>query len=97
MGDKILFKLQPYRQLTIADRRHQKLLSKYCEPFSVLQRIGSVAYKLALPPDYRLHLMFHVSNLKKFYAGQDVNVSPLPLSPPEIFAHQSLAILDSRA
>ena len=43
-----------------------KLAPKYCGPFEVLDRIGSIAYRIALPTSTRAHNVFHVSLLKKY-------------------------------
>ena len=36
---------------------------RYRGPFEVIERIGTVAYRLALPPTYECHDVFHVSQL----------------------------------
>ncbi|XP_066341079.1 uncharacterized protein [Miscanthus floridulus] len=64
VGDKVFVKIQPYVQSTLAPRANQKLSFKFYGPFEILERIGSVAYKLLLPPSTAIHLVFHVSHLK---------------------------------
>ena len=41
-----------------------KMAPRYCGPFEVLSKIGPVAYHLALPPNIKVHNVFHVSLLK---------------------------------
>jgi hypothetical protein len=50
VGDSVYLKLQPYVQSSLAPRAHQKLSLHYFGPYKVVERIGSVAYKLELPP-----------------------------------------------
>lgn len=48
-------------------------------PFEILQQIGSLAYKLDLPPSATIHPVFHMSCLK-LKLGEHVTV--LPALPP---------------
>ena len=43
-----------------------KFTSRFCGPFQVLERIGPVAYKLALPTHLGIHNIFHISLLNKY-------------------------------
>ena len=43
-----------------------KLSPRYCGSFEVLERIGLVPYRIALPASTRAHNVFHVSLLKKY-------------------------------
>ena len=44
-----------------------KLSSRFIGSYEVLERIGHVAYRLALPPKLaKLHNVFHVSMLRRY-------------------------------
>ena len=45
---------------------YKKLALRYCGPFEILAKVGSVAYQLALPPNIKVHNVFHVSILKRY-------------------------------
>ena len=65
-GDWVFLRLQPYKQISLEKKnKDNKLAPKYYGPYKVLQRIGSMSYKLELPPSSHVHLVFHVSFLKK--------------------------------
>jgi hypothetical protein len=73
VGDKVWLRLQPYRQISVARRSSNKLARRYYGPFNILEKIGKVAYRLELPPQARIHSVFHVSQLKK-HIGTEENI-----------------------
>ncbi|KAJ1257003.1 hypothetical protein BS78_K237600 [Paspalum vaginatum] len=91
IGDQVYLKLQPYVQSSMAYRSNQKLSFRFYGPFKILERVGSVAYRLDLPPDARIHPLVHVSQLKLHIAPDivvDTNLSivctdPLKTMVPE--------------
>ena len=65
-GDWVFLRLQPYRQMSLKYlNKDNKLAPKYYGPYKVLQKIGSMAYKLELPATSWVHTVFHVSYLNK--------------------------------
>ena len=66
MGDHVFLKVMPKRRVIRFSKR-DKLSLRYIGPFEILERVGTVAYRLALPPSLSsVHAVFHVSMLQKF-------------------------------
>ncbi|XP_050264076.1 uncharacterized protein LOC126708322 [Quercus robur] len=66
-------------QLSLRAKGFNKLSPKYFGPFQILQMVGQVAYKLALPASCLLHPVFHVSCLKPKLGA---HITPFPTIPP---------------
>ncbi|CAL0310857.1 unnamed protein product [Lupinus luteus] len=93
-GDLVYVKLHSYRQNSVAARGNEKLAPKYFGPFSVVAKIGAVAYKIQLPTHAKIHNVFHVSQLKK-HVGEAVVSTTLPsLGNAENFTKEPELILD---
>ncbi|GJR69439.1 hypothetical protein Tco_0015504 [Tanacetum coccineum] len=74
VGDRVMLKDSPWKGVVLFGKRG-KLIPRYVGPFKVLEKVGSVAYKLELPQELsRVYNTFHVSNLKKCYSDQPLAV-----------------------
>ncbi|XP_042410560.1 uncharacterized protein LOC122000054 [Zingiber officinale] len=68
IGDKVYIKISPMKGV-VRFNKVEKLNPRYVGPFEILEKVGSLAYRLALPPDMsRIHNVFHVSQLRRYIA-----------------------------
>ena len=66
-----------------------KLSPRYIGPFENLERVGKVAYKLALPPELStVHNIFHISMLKKNIAEPSHILSHEPIDVHEDLSYE---------
>jgi hypothetical protein len=78
----------------LASIANQKLSFKFFGPFTIVQNVGSVAYRLDLPASSSIHPVFHVLQLKKA-VGASVQVSQtLPPDLPQL--QVPVKVLDRR-
>ena len=63
VGDHVFLKVMPKRGVITFDK-WRKLSPRFIGPLKILERVGTVAYQLALPPNLSgVHEVFHVSML----------------------------------
>jgi hypothetical protein len=65
VGDHIFLKVKANKSY-LKLGNYSKLAAIFCGPFKILERIGLVAYMLALHASMTIHNVFHVSFLKKY-------------------------------
>ena len=66
MGDHVFMKVMPRRGVVKFGKRG-KISPRYIGPFEILERVGAVEYRLALPPSLAsVHVVFQVSMLQKY-------------------------------
>ena len=66
IGEKVLLKVSPWKKVMRFGRKG-KLSPRFIGPYEVIEKVGSVAYSLALPPELeKIHNIFHVSKLRRY-------------------------------
>ncbi|KAJ8749236.1 hypothetical protein K2173_018713 [Erythroxylum novogranatense] len=66
IGDKVFLKTSPWKGFMRFGKKG-KLSPRYVGPYEILERIGSLAYRLALPPELsQIHDVFYVSMLRRY-------------------------------
>ena len=98
MGDHVFLKVMPKREVIRFDKRG-KLSSTYIEPFEILERVGTIAYRLDLSSSLSgVHKVFHVSMLRKYtqYPTHVVDWCDLIIDTDRTFEEGPVRIMDSR-
>ena len=76
-----------------------KLSPRFIGPFEILERVGTIAYQLALPPSMSgVHEMFHVSMLRKYTPDPThvVDWGQIEVDTDGTFEEGPVRIVDSR-
>ena len=82
-GEKVFLKVSPWKGVLRFGKRG-KLSPRYIGPYEVIERIGPVAYRLALPPKLAgIHDVFHVSMLRRYRSDPSHTLQKLPVELKE--------------
>ncbi|KAL0554084.1 hypothetical protein IC582_007995 [Cucumis melo] len=95
VGDMVFLKVAPMKGV-LRFAKKGKLSPRFVGPFEILERIGPVAYRLALPPSFAaVHDVFHISMLRKYVADPThvVDFEPLQISENLSYEEQPVEVL----
>ena len=98
VGDHVFLKVMPKRGV-VRFGKHGKLSPRFIGPFEILERIGVIAYRLALPPSMSgVNEVFHVSMLRKYTPdpAHVVDWGQIEVDTDGTFEEGPVCILDSR-
>ncbi|XP_062103606.1 uncharacterized protein LOC133814692 [Humulus lupulus] len=100
VGDHVFLRVTPRKGISVKRfGKRGKLSAKYAGPFEILDRVGNVAYRVALPPSLsRVHNVFHVSQLRKYVSDPShvLSYETLGLQEDLSFNERPVKILDRK-
>ena len=98
VGDHVFLKVMP-KKGGVRFGKRGKLSPRVIGPFEILERISTVAYRLALPPSMiGVHEVFHVSMLRKYTpdSAHVVDWGQIEVDTDGTFEEGPVCIVDSR-
>ncbi|XP_073121918.1 uncharacterized protein [Henckelia pumila] len=96
VGDHVFVRVAPMNGVMRFGKKG-KLAPRFIGPFEILNRVGALAYRVALPPNLDgVHNFFHVSMLRKYVLNPShvLSIEPLQLSPIMKYEERPIRILD---
>ena len=98
VGDHVFLRVSPWKGVRRFGKKG-KLSPRFIGPFEILERIGQVAYRLALPPALSaVHDVFHVSALRRYVSDEThvLSYEDLVLDETLSYEEQPVEILDRK-
>ena len=95
VGEKVFLKVSPWKKVMRFGKKG-KLSPRFIGPYEVIEKVGPVAYHLALPPDLeKIHNVFHMSMLRRYRSDPSHAVSSetIELRPNLTYEEEPVEIL----
>ena len=76
-----------------------KLSPRYIGPYEIIERVGPLAYKLALPPELsRIHNVFYVSMLRRYRSDPSHMIKDLEVEIADnlSYVEEAIKVVDYR-
>ncbi|TYK15868.1 pol protein [Cucumis melo var. makuwa] len=92
--------LSSRRDFRLPWAREKEVESSFVEPFEILERVGPIAYHLALVPSFStVHVVFHVLMLRKYVTDPShvADYEPLEIDENLSYTEQPVEILAREA
>ncbi|XP_009795249.2 uncharacterized protein [Nicotiana sylvestris] len=96
IGGKVFLRVSPMKGV-MRFRKRGKLSPRFIGQYEILDRVGAVTYRLALPPELSfIHPVFHVSMLRKCISdsSQVIEAPTIPLDEKMSYEEEPMAIVD---
>ena len=95
IGEKVFLKVSPWKKV-MRFGENGKLNPRFIGPYQVIEKVGPVAYRLALPPELeKIHSVFHVSMLRRYRSDPShvVSTETIELRPDLTYEEEPVEIL----
>ena len=95
ISEKVFLKVSPWKKVMRFGKK-SKLSPRFIGSYEVIEKVGPVAYRLALPPDLeKIHNAFHVSMLRRYRSDPShvVSLETIELIPDLTHEEESIEIL----
>ena len=94
----MFLKVSPWRGIMRFGNKG-KLSPRYIRPYEIIEKIGPLAYRLALPPELsRIHIVFHVSMLRRYRSDPShmIKDSEIKISVNLSYVEEPIRIVDHK-
>ena len=95
IDEKVFLKVSPWKKV-MRFGENGKLSPRFIGSYEVIEKVGPVAYKLALPPKLeKIHNIFHVSMLRRYMSNPShvVSSETIELRPDLTYEEEPVEIL----